>query len=354
MILAYPYLLLLLLAIPIIAIFAYRSTRLEVATLPGVASFHVSHMTWRRSLRWVPAALRLLALTLIITALARPQALTGWTTTSTEGLAIQIVYDRSGSMSEPIDGEEGGETKNQVAVKALTDFVKGDGKDLKGRLGDMIGLIAFARYADTISPLARVHQPLIDAALRLKPVENRSEDGTGIGDALALAAARLKRAEEEVARDKPADRKKPDFQIKSKVIVLMTDGQNNAGDISPYDAAKLAKEWGIRIYTIGVGAGEKVVTVDTPFGKRRMNRGSDVDERMLRDISRETGGAYFAAGDPKSLEEAYASIDKLEKTKIDSTEHSQRTELFVPLVVIAIAGLAVELFLSNTLLRRIA
>ncbi len=354
MTLAYPYFLLLLLALPAVVIGSLGVRRREVAMLPGTGGLKLAGVTWRIALRWLPLALRLVAVALIVFALARPQASTGWTTTSTEGLAIQIVYDRSGSMGESIGDAEGDVSKNQVAVKALTDFVKGDGKNLRGREGDMIGLIAFARYADTISPLARVHQPLIDAALRLKPVENRTEDGTAIGDALGLAAARLKRAEEEVAREKPVNGKKPDFQIKSKIIVLMTDGQNNAGEVSPYDAAKLAKEWGIRIYTIGVGAGDRVVTVDTPFGKQRMRRGNDVDERMLRGIANETGGAYFAAGEAKALENAYAAIDKLEKTHIDTTEHSRRTELFMPLAVTALALVGLELLLANTAFRRIA
>lgn len=349
---AYPYVLVLLVMLPIIGWAARRAKRPELAPLPGAQSLASLGSTWRIALRWVPTALRLLAIGAILFAIARPQASSGWTTTSTEGLAIQIVYDRSGSMSEPIG--DGDTSKNEVARQALIDFVKGDGKELQGRAGDMIGLIAFARYADTVSPLARVHEPLIDAAKLLKPVENRSEDGTAIGDALALAAARLKRAEEEVSRGKPADGKKPDFQIKSKVIVLMTDGQNNAGDVSPYDAAQLARDWGIRIYTIGVGAGDRIVTVNTPFGRRQISRGSEVDERMLRQISQQTNGEYFAAGDPGALADAYKAIDKLEKSRIDKAEHSRKTELFAPLAALAFALLGLELLAANTVFRRVA
>ncbi|MBS0186667.1 MAG: VWA domain-containing protein [Planctomycetes bacterium] len=351
--LAYPFALLALLVLPFVAYAAWRKARVGAIPLPGadgIASLGV--VTWRIALLWLPTALRVLALTALIFAIARPQASTGWKTTSTEGLAIQIVYDRSGSMAEEIGDSK--ESKNEVARRALIDFVKGDGKGLRGRNGDMIGLIAFARYADTISPMARVHEPLIEAAARLKPVENRSEDGTAIGDALALAAARLKRAEEEVARDKTIDGRKPDFQIKSKIIILMTDGQNNAGEVSPYDAAKLAKDWGIRVYTIGVGAGERIVTIDTPFGKRRVPQGNAVDEQMLRSIAKDTGGAYFAAGDPRALEEAYAEIDKLEKTKIDTQEHSRRTELFMPIAAASLALLALELLIGHFVIRRVA
>lgn len=349
---AFPFALMLLLFLPVIGWVALRLRRRELAPLPGAQQLPAFGTSWRIALHWLPLMLRLLALAAVFLAIARPQASTGWTTTSTDGLAIQIVYDRSGSMNEPIGDDE--TTKHEVARRALIDFVKGDGKELKGRAGDMIGLIAFARYSDTISPLARVHEPLIDAVKLLKPVENRAEDGTGIGDALALAAARLKRAEEEVSSQKPAPGQKPDFEIKSKIIVLMTDGQNNAGEASPYEAAKLAKEWGIRIYTIGVGAGDRVVTVDTPFGRRRMPRGSDVDERMLRDISKETGGRYFAAGDPRALEEAYAAIDELEKSRIDTKEHSRRIELFAPLAIVGLGLLGLELLATNTAFRRVA
>lgn len=348
---AYPYVLALLLGLPLIAWGASRARRPELAPLPGAGTLPRLGSSLRITLRWIPAGLRLAALAVIVLAVARPQASTGWTTTSTEGLAIQIVYDRSGSMGEPI--EDGGPSKNEVARQALIDFVKGDGKALQGRPGDMIGLIAFARYADTISPLARVHEALIDSAKLLKPVESRAEDGTGIGDALALAAARLKRAEEEVSREQPGDDAKPDFQIKSKIIVLMTDGQNNAGEVSPYDAANLAKEWGIRIYTIGVGAGDRIVTVDTPFGRRQMPRGNDVDERMLREISKETGGAYFAAGDPKALEAAYGAIDQLEKSRIDTKEHSRKIEWFAPFAAAALGLLGLELLAANTVFRRV-
>jgi len=257
-------------------------------------------------------------------------------------------------MREPISGDGDQLTKMSVVKKALANFVLGDDKTLRGRTGDMIGLITFARYADTISPLARVHQPLVDAATQVQPAEVRAEDGTAIGDALALAAARLKRAEEEVARSAPKDGSKPEFQIKSKVIILLTDGQNNAGEESPYDAAKLAKDWGIRLYTIGVGGGDRVVNVQTIFGMQRMAAGSDVDERMLREIAGETGGKYYAAESPASLAQACTDIDSLEKSKIDSTQYTQRTELFGTYAAIAVALLALEVLFGATVFRRVA
>lgn len=349
---AHPYLLVLLVLAPLAPILE-RGLRRRARVAMPTASWRGGATTWRLALRWLPGALRAAVLGLLVVCLARPQETKGWTTTSTEGVAIQIVFDRSGSMREPI-AEGSSVSKNEVARQALIEFVKGNGRDLKGRTGDMVGLIAFARYADTISPLARAHEPLAEAAARIQPAENRAEDGTAIGDALALAASRLKRAEEEVARDAKRTGGKPEFAIKSKVIVLMTDGQNNAGETSPYDAASLAKQWGMRIYTIGVGAGERTVTINTPFGPQQMSRGDDVDERMLTELATSTGGSYFAAGTPTALADAYSAIDRLEKSRIDATEHSQKTELFVPLALGALGALLGELLLANTLFRRVA
>ncbi len=368
---AHPQLLWLLAVLPIgAAVVAWsrhrgRSRGEGAAVLPSAAPLERSPTTWRLAFRWVPGFLRLVALGLLVVALARPQESSGWTTTSTEGVAIQLVVDRSGSMAEPMGGDEAGagaqETKEETAIDAITRFIEGDGKELKGRMGDMIGLIAFARYADTLSPMARAHEPLVDAAKRLKPVEVQAEDGTAIGDALALAAARLKRAEEEIQRQSAAassDTKsanaRPEFTIKSKVIILMTDGQNNAGQSSPYEAAELAKQWGIRLYTIGVGAGERVVTLNTPFGPQRMNAGSSVDERMLTDIAESTGGEYFSVSSAGSLANAYAAIDKLEKSKIDSTEHTKKTELFAPIAMGAMGAALCELLLAGAVFRRAA
>lgn len=351
---AHPWVLWLLALIALLPLVRRRLDRPAPIPLPGFArTAPPGSATWRVRLRGLPGFLRLVALGLLVVALARPQETTGWTTTSTEGVAIQVVYDRSGSMREPMPDDES-KTKNEVARKALVDFVKGDGGTLRGREGDMVGLIAFARFADTISPMARVHGPLLDAAARLQPVDNRAaEDGTAIGDALALAASRLKRAEEEVARSTAREGGKPSFEIKSKVIVLMTDGQNNAGEASPLDAAELAKRWGIRIYAIGVGAGDRTAAIDTPFGRQLIPRGNAVDERLLTQIAESTGGSYFSAGTTASLEAAYAAIDSLEKSRIDSTRHSNKTERFLPFALAAAGTLAAEWLLASLLLRRI-
>ncbi|MCX5690963.1 MAG: VWA domain-containing protein [Planctomycetota bacterium] len=355
MTLAHPWLLTLLAVLPILLV-AWRLRRqhfqVQFPNTSGALDAGAG-TTWRAAIRWIPGFLRLGALTLTIVSLARPQETKGWTTTSTDGIAIQVVFDRSGSMREPM-GSDDSTSRIETARRTLTEFVLGNGSELKGRAGDMIGLVAFARFADTVSPLARVHEPLVEAVKRITPAENRAEDGTAIGDGLMLGASRLKRAEEEIARDASRNGGKAEFTIKSKVIVLMTDGQNNAGDASPYDAAKLAKEWGIRIYTIGVGAGEQVATISTPFGTQRIPRGNNVDEQMLTEIAQTTGGAYFEAGSPTALTQAYAAIDQLEKSRIDSTEHTKRNERFVPLAIAALACLLLEVLLRTFVIRRVA
>lgn len=319
----------------------------SLATIRGVAR------TWRTRLRFVPPLARVLALAAIVVALARPQETSGKTRTSTEGVAIQIVLDRSRSMLEGIDIGGRQATKLSVVQRVLSDFVNGDEKQLKGRTGDMIGLITFARYADTLAPLSRTHEALVTAANRVKVAETVSEGGTAIGEGLALAAARLKRAEEEIARSAPKDGKKPDFTIKSKVIVLLTDGENNQGSVSPNEAAKLAAAWGIKVYAIGVGAGPRFTTVQTAFGAQRVpTGGSDVDERTLKAIAEATGGRYFAAESADSLRQASTEIDRLEKSKIETDEYTQATERFGPFAMAALGLVLCELLLSATVLRR--
>lgn len=308
--------------------------------------------TWRVRLRWLPGALRLVALALLVVAIARPQETSGQRRTNTEGIALQVVMDRSGSMREPIEFEDEEWSKLEVVQRVLSAFVLGDGKGLKGRPGDMIGLIAFARFADTISPLARVHGPLVEAAKQVQVASTRAEDGTAIGDALSLAAARLKRAEEEVARAQRGSSGRPEFTIKSKAIVLLTDGQNNAGEASVDEAAALCKQWGIRIYAIGVGAGERFAVMRGLFGDQRIPVGSGIDERTLRAAAEATGGRYWPAEDGESLARAYAEIDAMEKTRIEVREFTSVRERFVPLVVAALGLVVLESLLGATVLRR--
>lgn len=351
--LAHPEFLALLVVVAALAFGIARRPRRERVVYPGAGRLAGLGRSWRTRVRWVPMVARLAALSLLVVALARPQETSGRTRTTTEGIAIQIVLDRSGSMGEPIEVGGRSATKLAVVQRVLKEFVEGDGRSLKGRTGDLIGLIAFARYADTLAPLSRSHAGVVEAAGKIRLAETVGEAGTAIGEGLALAAARLKRAEEEVARSAASGGGRPDFTIKSKVVVLLTDGENNQGQVSPMEAAKLAAEWGVRVYTIGVGAGQRYVTMRGMFGEERVPvGGSDVDERTLRAIAEATGGKYFAAEDGESLKAASAEIDRLEKTRVQTDEMTEATERFEWFAKGGLGLLVLEVVLAATVLRR--
>jgi Ca-activated chloride channel homolog len=336
-----------------LGVFASMSRRRGEIVVPGVSRLVAGKVGrgWAVSLRWVPGLLQVIAFGLLVFALARPQETSGEQKTSMEGVAMQVVVDRSSSMSEPIEDSASASDKITVARLAVERFVMGDGKGLKGRGGDLVGLITFARYADTLAPLSRTHAPLAEAVKGLRLAKPQSgEDGTAIGEALALAAARLKRAEEEVSRS--ASGGKPDFTIRSKAIVLLTDGSNNAGEVAPMDAAKLAKEWGIRIYTIGVG-GQRMMTMGGLFGDQRVPVGGGADEQLLTSLAEMTNGQFFKAEDAESLTKAYAAIDQLEKSKIETTSYTNVTERYVPFAAAGLGLLCGYVLLSSLVFRRL-
>lgn len=346
---AHPWVLWALAVLPLLAWAAWRPRRATGIVYSSVSLAESAGRSWRVSMRWLPAALRLGALALLIAALARPQETSGQSRSLTDGLAIQMVVDRSGSMNERIVAGEGeGKSKLEVVQGVLAGFVAGDNAGLKGRTADMVGLIAFARYADTLAPLAQSHDQLLEAARQLRPVAVRSEDGTAIGDALALAAARLRRAEEELARAEKQRGGPGDFRLRGKVIVLLTDGANNAGEMSPQEAAELAAKWGIRIYAIGIDAGQ--AQQRGFFGGLRMMGG--VDEEMLTQIATASGGRFWRADDAAALREAYAAIDALERTQIQTLAFTKYTERFAPFALGALLLFGLDVLLASTLLRR--
>jgi Ca-activated chloride channel homolog len=273
--------------------------------------------------------------------------------------------DRSGSMRQEFlyDGER---LNRLETVKHLFKaFVRGNDKDLGGRPSDLIGLVAFARYADTLCPLTLSHDVLGSFIDTVTVVTRENEDGTAIGDALALAAARLRTAEEQLeaanggAAKGPRDSgpasslPKSKYEIKSKVIILLTDGQNNAGRRSPREAARLAAEWGIKVYAVGIGGRDNVQTVRTPFGEYRVPGGPGVDESTLKAIAEETGGAYWLAQSADDLREVYKEIDRMEKTEIESIRYMDYGEKFVPFVLVALGLLLLEQLLLGTVFRRL-
>ncbi|MFG0285600.1 MAG: VWA domain-containing protein [Phycisphaerales bacterium JB039] len=322
-----------------------RRARLSLPTAPIAAGLAPS---WRQRLAWLPAAARLAAACLLIVALARPQDVSGEIRTSRDAVAIQMVVDRSLSMAEEMRYGDETLSRLEVVKRVFAQFVAGDGRSLRGRQGDLIGLIAFARYADTICPLVHAHDALLDLVDGLVVERIRSESGTAIGDAMALGAARLKRAEEDL-RGRSDEVIDASTTFDSKIMIVLTDGRNNAGQIAPEQAAALAAEWGIRIYTIGIGSpgGEE------PGFLGIMRPDREVDEATLRSVAQGAGGRYFLASDADTLRDVYAEIDRLEKTQVESIEYTEVDEHFAPVAMAALGALLADLLLRITVLRRL-
>ncbi|MDX9912039.1 MAG: VWA domain-containing protein [Phycisphaerales bacterium] len=333
-------------AIPLLLAVGVRRFRPAIP-LPTAPRAFALRRSIRSRLTWMPGVLGALALACIVTALARPQHVLSRTRSSTDAIAINLVVDRSLSMNERMifDGRDG--NRLDAVKHVLREFVLGNDRELSGRPSDLVGLIAFAGFADTIAPLTRSHDVVVRLAdaIELAP-GTAPEGGTAIGDALALAAARLRDAED--ALRKYADDNE-DLTIKSKVIVLMTDGENTAGSVDPLAAAELARQWGIRIYCIGIGGDGRTMSM----GGRRISLGGGVDTRMLERLAETTGGQAWIADDAKTLREVYAHLDELERSRVQSFETVRAEELFHPWALAGGVLLLARVTLSATLLRRL-
>ncbi len=332
-----PWMLVLLLLVPALL---YRELRrrpgasLSFSSTAGAGALPAS---WRLRLARLPLALRAAALLLLVLALARPVSGRDPVRNVTEGVAIQMVLDRSGSMGIGMDYQ--GETlpRFEVVKRVFADFVLGDGRDLGGRPDDLIGVIAFAGYADTISPLTNSRDALSGLLKELTIIRDASKDGTAIGEGIALGAARLKSAQEETEAATAAG---DAFKIKSKILILLTDGEQNAGRRSPAQAAALAAEWGVKIYAIGVSSSSGG---GIPAGSGQ----------VLRQAAEATGGIFREAADERSLRAVYEEIDRLEKSEVRTLQYLSVRELFVPLALAALALLGLQVLLSATALRRL-
>jgi Ca-activated chloride channel family protein len=267
---------------------------------------------------------RVIAIALLIIAFARPQSTTKRQNVSIEGIDIVLGLDISGSML----AQDLKPDRLEAAKNVSKDF-------FSGRPNDRIGLVVFAGEAFTQCPLTTDHGIMEDMMDDIK--SGLIQDGTAIGDGLATAINRLKES-----------------QAISKVIILLTDGQNNAGSIAPLSAAEIAKIYGIRIYTIGVGTmGYAPYPVQTPFGIQYQNMEVKIDEDLLQKVANMTDGKYFRATDNTKLKEVYQEIDKLEKSKIDVTEFRKKHEEFLDLALIAFLLLSLEALARLTLFRSI-
>lgn len=323
--------------------FACRSGRQGTLRFSALSTACAVGASWRTRWSALPLFIRMVAVLFLIVALARPQQGREEVRDVSKGIAIEMVVDRSGSMGQELSYQGAQLNRLDVVKRVFKEFVLGNGKDLKGRPNDLIGMVAFARYADTICPMTLSHGALDRFIDNILVVTRKNEDGTAIGDALALAAARLKTAEE----------RGEGYKIKSKVIILLTDGQNNAGRRSPQEAARLAREWGIKVYAVGVGGRESFATVRTPFGEYKVPAGPGVDEATLKTIAAETGGAYWLAESAGKLYEVYKEIDKLERTEIESVRYVDYSERFIPFLMAALLALCLEQALLCTAFRRI-
>jgi Ca-activated chloride channel family protein len=357
-----PWALVLLLVVPALAYLMLRKKGSAAVRFPSLMDMRNCSLSWRIRSRPLLKVARLIAVALLIMALARPRKGTVLSEISTEGVAIEAVVDHSGSMETEMDYFGQKLNRLDVVKKVLADFIEGDKKDLKGRSNDLVGLVTFARYADTKCPLVHSHNVLTEFLKKTNIVSIRSEDGTAIGDAIALAAARLRKAEEEIHQRKTqlasagegiSDSDDNGFKIKSKVIILLTDGMNNAGQYNPLEAAELAKRWGIKIYTIGIGSGQAFTTVQMLGSTFKMPTGQDLDEGLLKTIAENTGGFYGRADNAKTLRTIVEKIDKLEKTEVKSVQYTQFAERFGPWTLAALLVLGAEMLTSCTVFRKI-
>ncbi|MEQ8850676.1 MAG: VWA domain-containing protein [Phycisphaerales bacterium] len=305
--------------------------------------------TLRQRLAWAPDAAILLGMTALVVALARPQWGTGQVRTKARGVAIMMVVDRSFSMSEMIDDRGASRSRIEVVKRVFREFVEGndgDGGDLEGRPHDLIGLVAFSGFAETICPLVRIHDRLVELSDAIELTDGRSmESGTAVGAGLSLAAARLERAE----ADLQSGEGDPDFEIKSKIIILLTDGDENIRNPPMSVAADLCAELGVKIYAIGIGGGGgRQSMFGGAFGQRFPFR-----EGPLRDIAERTGGVYRGVTDGASLRDVYAEIDRLETTEIETIEHVNYAETYRPWALAGGALVASGFLLRLTWFRRL-
>ncbi len=316
---------LLLLLLPVVAwyILRYRKNTASIQ-VSGTAAVSKAPVTARHYFRHLPFLLELAAVALFVVVLARPQSTTSWENVTTEGLDIVVALDISTSML----AMDFSPNRLEAAKKVAMEFIS-------GREYDRMGLVVFAGEAFTQCPLTTDRTVLLNLFRDIKT--GLIEDGTAIGNGLATAVARLKES-----------------SSISRVIILLTDGENNRGEVAPLTAAEIAKTFGIRVYTVGVGSvGTAPYPVQTPFGSQIQNMEVKIDEGMLKQIAMITDGKYFRATSNLKLAEIYQEIDQLEKSKIEVREFSRRSEEFMPFALGGILLLVASLLLKITLFRNI-
>jgi Ca-activated chloride channel homolog len=338
--------LLLLLLLPAFWLLWLHPRRRPVVRFSSLAALRSAGAAWRRHLRLLLPTLRTGALACLIVAVARPQRPNESRRVVVEGIAIQMVLDCSSSMLDnDLSTRDVQQSRLDVVKHVFEEFVTGSGK-LPGRPNDLIGMIRFSRYPDSVCPLTLDRSVLLDVLRSTHTIMwldstgrwrgNRDEDGTAIGDALSLAVERLK----DLKRTTGSGNQ---FVINSRVVVLLTDGQNNTGMITPQQAGELAATYGIKVYTILAGTGERMA-----WGGRL-----PVDDTDLKRIAEVTGGKFFQATDGQALERIYGEIDQLERTKTEEQSYVEWGELSWAWLMGAFVCLGVQTLLDATVLRRI-
>lgn len=321
-----PLFLYLLVIVPAMIVFYLLKQQKVSASvrMPGLEHFGNTMPTFRHYLRHILFAFRCLAIALLIIILARPQKTDKFQDVSTEGIDIVLTQDISGSML----ARDFKPDRLEAAKNIATEFIS-------GRPYDRIGLVVFSGESFTQCPLTTDHAVLINLLREIQ--SGMIEDGTAIGMGLATAVNRIK-----------------DSKAKSKVIILLTDGVNNKGEIAPATAAGIAKTFGIRVYTIGVGTqGMAPYPVQTPYGMQYQNMPVEIDEEILQEIAQTTGGKYFRATDNNKLIQVYQEIDKLEKSKIDVRQFTRKEERYFIPALIAFVLMMLEILARNTIFKNL-
>jgi Ca-activated chloride channel family protein len=324
------YLLLFLLLIPyIVWYFLYRKKTEPTMRMSDTYAYQFAPKSWRIRMIHLPMLLRVIALSMIILVLARPQTHTSWGSKTVEGIDIMLAMDVSTSML----AEDLKPNRIEAAKSVAGEFVS-------GRPDDNIGLTIFAGEAFTQCPMTTDHQSLLNLLHNVRTdiaARGLIQDGTAIGMGLANAVSRLK-----------------DSKTKSKVVILLTDGSNNSGDLSPLTSAQIAKSLGIRVYTIAVGTnGVAPYPMQVGGTTQYVNMRADVDTQTLSQIAAQTDGNFYRATNTSELKKIYQDIDKLEKTKMDVKKFSKRYEAYQRFALVAVIALLLELLLRQTVFRRI-
>ncbi len=323
-----PWLLLLLFLLPV-TVFMVRDNRTAVISYSAIGRLKAVNPGRMNLVSRIPATLKLLGFILLILALARPQMGHKRSRILSAGVDIVLAIDTSGSMNALDFKKEDMPVDRLEAVKdVVADFIA-------HRENDRMGMVVFGQEAFTQCPLTLDHGILLSFLGNLKI--GIAGDSTAIGSAIGIAVKRLK-----------------DLNSKSKVIILLTDGRNNSGSLSPMQAARIGKTFGIKIYTIGVGTrGKAPFLVDSIFGKQYIYQNVEIDEKTLQEIAETTGAKYFRATDRDSLKNIYEQIDSLEKSEVKILDRSEYRELFLYFLIPGLVFIFAEILLSHTRLRRI-